>query len=299
MAEKDICVLPCNGLDKSLGVIAREVALKIIEKKPEITLVCPVLLGSGDENYETLLKSSKIILINGCMTRCPTKLVEQRDLKPFKQIIIPDMLKKYKIKPIKGFILNEENKKLVDLIADEVIIDLETIGQLQGELITREFKEQSYFDITVDKYYFTVPKSGYFFNENDCWIKPEGKIALLGITDYLQNAASDILFVDLPDIGRDIEQFDDVGSFESTKTVLQLISPGSGKIISVNKSLEEHPEYLNHDPYEKGWFAEVELRNFEEDVELLMDGPTYFEYMKNKIMKEKEHLDKMRSEENV
>ena len=295
--EREICILPCNGLDKSLGVIAREVALKIIKKKPEIKLICPVLLCNGDENYEAFLKSSKIILINGCMTRCPIKLIEQRDLKPFKQIMIPDMSEQYKIKPPKEFILDEENRKLVDLVAEEIINDLETSKQSE-ELITREFKEQKYFDITVDKYYFTVPKNGYFFNENDCWMKPEGNTALLGITDYLQNAASDILFVDLPEIGREVEQFDDVGSFESTKTVLQLISPGSGKIISVNKSLEEHPEYLNHDPYENGWFAEIELRDIEEDVELLMDGPSYFEYMKTKIMKEKEHLNKIKSEKN-
>ena len=93
----------------------------------------------------------------------------------------------------------------------------------------REFREQEYFNVSIDKYYFTVPKEGYFFNENDCWIKTNRNTALIGISDYLQNAASDIMFVDLPEIGMDVEQFDDVGSFESTKTVLQLISPGSGK----------------------------------------------------------------------
>jgi glycine cleavage system H protein len=94
-------------------------------------------------------------------------------------------------------------------------------------------------------------------------------------------------------------QFDDVGSFESTKTVLQLISPGSGKIIAVNKDLEQHPEYMNQDPYNKGWFVELEFDNFEEDSELLMNGPEYFKYMKQKAIEEKEHLDKMKSEKNV
>lgn len=298
MSEENICLLPCNGLDKSLGVIAREVALRIIEKMPNYKLICPVLLNSEDKTYEELLQNSKIIVINGCMTRCPTKLIEQRRLKPFKQIMIPDMSKKYKIKPSKNLTLDEDNIRLVELIADEIVKDLENIGQNEDKQM-RDFKEQDYFNITVDKYYFTVPKNGYFFNENDCWIKPGGKAALLGITDYLQNAASDILFVDLPEIGRDVEQFDDVGSFESTKTVLQLISPGSGKIIAVNKNLEQHPEYMNQDPYNKGWLVEIELDNFEEDCELLMNGPEYFEYMRNKAIKEKEHLDKMKSEKNV
>ena len=293
-----ICILPCNGLDKSLGVIAREVSIRVIEKKRDVQLICPVLLNSGDKRYENLLQKSKIIIINGCMTRCPTKLIEKRKLKPFKQIMIPEMSKKYKVKPSKDLILDEENIKLAELIADEIITDLNKSDQ-EKDITMREFKKQDYFDITVDKYYFTVPKEGYFFNENDCWIKPEGKTAILGITDYLQNAAADILFVDLPEIGTVVEQFDDVGSFESSKTVLQLISPGSGKIIAVNKSLEQNPEYCNQDPYRKGWFIEIELDDFEEDKELLMNGSEYFGYMKDKILKEKNHLDQIKSEKNV
>jgi len=298
MENREICIIPCNGLDKSLGVIAREVALKIIEKKPEIKLVCPILLNSGDKNYEDMLKTSRILVLNGCMTRCATQLIEERDLKPFKQIMIPDKSKKFKIKPTKGLILDDENKELVFLITDDIIKSLEKSDEDEA-FITRKFKLQDYFDITVDKYYFTVPKNGYFFNENDCWIKPEGKTALMGITDYLQNVASDILFVDLPEIGSEVEQFDDVGSFESSKTVLQLISPGSGRITAVNKNLEKHPEYLNQYPYENGWFAEIELFNFEEDRELLMDEPEYFDYMKNKIIKEKKHINQIKSEKIV
>ncbi|MBY9019258.1 MAG: glycine cleavage system protein H [Candidatus Lokiarchaeota archaeon] len=299
LTKEIICILPCNGLDKSLGVIAREVSLMVIEKMPDVQLICPVLLNNGDKRYEDLIQTSKIIIINGCMTRCPTKLIEKRKLKPFKQIMIPDMSKKHKVKPSKDLILNEDNIKLAELIADEIIIDLNKSDQ-EKNIDIREFQEQEYFDITVDKYYFTVPKKeGYFFNENDCWIKPEGNTALIGITDYLQNAASDILFVDLPELGSEIEQFDDVGSFESSKTVLQLISPGAGRIIAINKSLEQNPEYVNQDPYRKGWFVEIELKNFEEDKELLMNGPEYFDYMKIKIMKEKNHLDQIKSERDV
>ena len=80
---------------------------------------------------------------------------------------------------------------------------------------------------------------------------------------------------------------------------MQLISPGSGKIIAVNKSLEQNPEYCNQDPYRKGWFIEIELDDFEEDKELLMNGSEYFDYMKDKILKEKNHLDQIKSEKNV
>jgi glycine cleavage system H protein len=298
MSENVICILPCNGLDKPMGVITKEVALKVIGKGSNFKLICPVLLNSGDKTYEELLLNSKIIVINGCITRCPLKLIEERKLKPYNQIMISKMCKKYNVKPSKSLILDEENIKLAELIADEIIGSIGKTSKIEERKIA-DVEKQEYFELTVDKYYFTIPKKGYFFNENDCWIKPFGKKALVGITDYLQNAASDILFVDLPKIGETIEQFDDIGSFESNKTVLQLISPGSGKIVSVNKNLEQHPEYLNQDPYNQGWFAELELEGFEEDKTLLMDGQEYFEYMKNKIMKEKDHLDKMKSEKNV
>ncbi|MGV9141989.1 MAG: glycine cleavage system protein GcvH, partial [Promethearchaeota archaeon] len=174
----------------------------------------------------------------------------------------------------------------------EYIIEELQKPEEKEEIQKREFEKIEYFETTVDKYRFRVPKKGYYFNENDCWVKPEGNTALLGITDYLQTNAGDILFVDLPKVGEEIEQFDDVGSFESTKTVLQLISPASGEIISVNRNLEEHPELLNEDPYQKGWFFEVKLKNFEEDKEFLMDCSSYFDYMKNKAEKEKDHVKK-------
>ncbi len=285
-------------MDKSLGVIARSVALKLIENRPEIQLICPVLLNTGDENYENFIISSKVIVIDGCMTRCATKLVEKRDKRPFKRIFIPDMSKKYKIKPRKELMLNEENEKLAEQIMEEISEELGE-DEVEEVLKSREFEILEFFDITVDKYYFKVPKEGYFFNENDCWIKLEGKKALLGISDYLQNAVADILFVEFPEIGSDIEQFDDAGSFESSKTVLQLISPGTGKIIRVNKALENNPELMNQDPYQRGWFIEIELRDFEEDKKLLMNGPDYFEYMKEKIMKEKNDLEQIGIEKDV
>ena len=285
-------------MDKSLGVIARSVALKLIEKRLEIQLICPVLLNTGDEKYENFIKSTKVIVIDGCITRCATKLVEKREKKPFKRIFIPDMSKKYKINPSKEIMLNEENEKLAEQIMEEIS---EELGEVEVKVVlkTREFEILDFFEITVDKYYFKVPKEGYYFNENDCWIKPEGKTALLGISDYLQNAAADILFVEFPEIGSEIEQFDDAGSFESSKTVLQLISPGTGKITRVNKTLENKSELMNQDPYQRGWFIEIELRDFEEDKDLLMNGPDYFEYMKEKIMKEKNHIDQIKSEKIV
>lgn len=288
---ENICILPCNGLDKKLGVITREVAIKLNELEEDIQIVCPTSLYSGDERYEKMVKTSKVIIIDGCMSRCATKLIETKGSEGVSRFMIPDMLKKFKIKPGKGLALNKEGEQLVEKIAEEILQELEK-PKGEKEIKERKFEDIEYFKTTIDKYHFRVPKKGYFFNENDCWVKPEGETALLGITDYLQNSAGDILFVDLPEIGKEIQQFDDVGQFESTKTVLSIISPASGKVISVNKNLNDHPERLNEDAYQKGWFTEIKLKNFNEDKEFLMDGPSYFEYMKNKAEKERNHIDK-------
>ncbi|MEJ2248963.1 MAG: glycine cleavage system protein GcvH [Candidatus Lokiarchaeota archaeon] len=290
MKEK-LCIIPCNGLDKALGIIAREVAIELNEREENIELICPVSLNSGNEKYNEMVKNFPIVVIDGCMTRCASKLLDFKNSQIVFRVLISDMLKKFEIKPGNELRLNNEGKKLIKKIVDFIIMELnkpkEEISKKE-----RKFKEIEYYEIIVDKYRFRVPRSGYLFNENDCWVKPEGNTALLGITDYLQNSAGDVLFVDLPEIGKKLEQFDDIGSFESSKTVLQLISPVSGEIIAINENLYDHPELLNEEAYRKGWFVEVKLKNFDEDKEFLMDCQTYFEYIKNKAEKERELLNK-------
>ena len=107
------------------------------------------------------------------------------------------------------------------------------------------------FEIRVDKWTFRVPRDRAY-NENDCWAKLDGNVATLGITDFLQNMASDIIYVELPDRGTEVEQFDEAGSFEAIKTMLDLISPVSGVVQEVNEALRGQPELVNQDPYGKG-----------------------------------------------
>jgi glycine cleavage system H protein len=148
-----------------------------------------------------------------------------------------------------------------------------------------------HLELKVDKYTFTVPK-GLFYNENDFWARIDGKTATVGITSYLQNHLSDIVFVSLPQIGTKIEQFGEAGSFESVKAALDLISPVSGSIVEVNNELVNSPELANSDPYGKGWFVKIELTDFESDKENLIDAEGYFKIMKKKVEKEHEQLKK-------
>ena len=148
-----------------------------------------------------------------------------------------------------------------------------------------------HLQLKVDKYTFTVLK-GLFYNENDFWARIDGKIATVGITSYLQNHLSDIIFVSLPQIGTKIEQFGEAGSFESVKAVLDVISPVSGSIVEVNEKLVNSPDLANSDPYGKGWFVKIKLTDFESDRENLIDAEGYFEVMKKKVEKEHEQMKK-------
>ena len=146
-------------------------------------------------------------------------------------------------------------------------------------------------EFKLDKWTFKVPKN-LMYNENDCWAKIDGKLATVGITDFLQNVMSDIVFVELPKIGDKIEQFDEAGSLESIKATLDLISPVSGVIEEVNNELSNAPDLANTDPYGKGWFLKVRLTDFESDEENLIGADAYLEVMKKKVEKEQQRLRK-------
>jgi len=110
-----------------------------------------------------------------------------------------------------------------------------------------------------------------------------GNRARVGVTDFVQQNLSDILYFTPPDIGAEIDQFGEVGDIESSKSVFELISPVSGKVVSINETLVQKPELLNENPYELGWVAELELTDFESDKELLIGFEKYFEIMKKKV----------------
>lgn len=154
-------------------------------------------------------------------------------------------------------------------------------------------KNEDSYQLRVLKWTFRVPKD-LLYNENDCWTRIEGHRARVGITDFLQSMATDIIFVEFRDVGTEIEQLDEVASFESTKTVLDLISPVSGVIVEVNEKLSERPELVNQDPYEEGWFAVLKLKNFESDRDNLLDATRYFEVLKRKVEAERKKLGKRR-----
>jgi glycine cleavage system H protein len=142
------------------------------------------------------------------------------------------------------------------------------------------------FEWKVDKWTFRVPRDR-FYNENDCWVKLKGSRGTVGITDFLQNMASDIIYVELPELGTVVEQFDEAGSFEAVKIMLDLISPVNGVVKEVNEELREKPELANQDPYERGWFVKIAVADFDVDRENLLDAAGYFQVLKRKVEAER------------
>ena len=91
------------------------------------------------------------------------------------------------------------------------------------------------------------------------WVKVEGNRATVGITDHAQSELTDIVFVDLPAVGKTVESGKVVLSLESVKTVSDVYAPGAGRVVEVNGELKAHPELVNQDPYGKGWLFRLEL----------------------------------------
>ena len=106
------------------------------------------------------------------------------------------------------------------------------------------------------------------------WVRVEGNIAVIGITDFAQSELGDIVFVDIQTEGEELNAGDTFGAIEAVKTVADALMPVSGKVIEVNADLEGAPESVNSDPYGAGWMIKVEMSNPSE-VDNLMDAAAY------------------------
>jgi glycine cleavage system H protein len=110
------------------------------------------------------------------------------------------------------------------------------------------------------------------------YVHVEGDVGTIGITDYAQKELGDVVFVELPQVGTQLDATDELGSIESVKAVSELFSPVSGEVIEVNESLSDKPELVNTDPYGDGWMVRVRLSSPEEADEL-MSAEEYEEYV--------------------
>lgn len=106
------------------------------------------------------------------------------------------------------------------------------------------------------------------------WVRVDGSRGTVGITSFAADELGDIVFVELPEVGATLKQFDTFGVVESVKAVSDLYAPVSGEVVEVNEALRETPELLNSDPFGDGWLARVELADTSE-LDGLMDAEAY------------------------
>lgn len=122
-----------------------------------------------------------------------------------------------------------------------------------------------------------VPE-GLRFNKEHEWVALDGDVATIGISEYAQRQLGDVTFVELPEVGKEIEQMGVLGCVESVKAASDYFAPVSGSIIEVNGKLEEHPELVNQDPYGGGWICKLKLKDAGE-LDELMEVAQYREYV--------------------
>ena len=115
---------------------------------------------------------------------------------------------------------------------------------------------------------------GLRYTEEHEWVKLDGNVATVGITDFAQSELGDIVYLEIDTLDSEINSNDVFGTVEAVKTVSDLFMPVNGKVIEVNSSLEDNPEVVNDDPYGDGWIIKIEVSN-PSDIDALMNSEEY------------------------
>ena len=123
-----------------------------------------------------------------------------------------------------------------------------------------------------------IPDDLHYSKDHE-WVRVEGNVAVVGITDYAQDSLGDVVYVELPKVGDTFAANESFGSVESVKAVSEVFCPISGDIAAVNESLNDTPEKVNEDPYGEGWLIKIEISDPKE-LEELMSSKDYAAYIK-------------------
>ena len=123
-----------------------------------------------------------------------------------------------------------------------------------------------------------IPEDLHYSKDHE-WVRVEGNVAVVGITDYAQDSLGDVVYVELPKPGDEFAANESFGSVESVKAVSEVFSPVSGKVVGANETLADEPEKVNQDPYGEGWMIRVEMSNPGE-VDSLLTAAEYEDFTK-------------------
>ena len=129
----------------------------------------------------------------------------------------------------------------------------------------------------------TTPEDSRYATSHE-YIHVEGDIGTIGITDYAQKELGDVVFVELPPVGTEVEMGDEMGSIESVKAVSEVFAPVGGTVVEINELLADKPELMNTDPYGDGWMVRVRL-SAPDEVNELMNAADYEDYVESESAK--------------
>ena len=118
----------------------------------------------------------------------------------------------------------------------------------------------------------------FYYSKDHEWIKVEGEKATVGITDFAQKQLGDVVYVELPKIGAQLEFHQPLGVIESVKAVSDVYSPVSGEVIEANQELNNSPELVNEDPHGKGWIVRLKIKD-ESELQKLMSADEYEKFL--------------------
>jgi glycine cleavage system H protein len=123
-----------------------------------------------------------------------------------------------------------------------------------------------------------IPDDLHYSKDHE-WVRVEGNIAVVGITDYAQDSLGDVVYIELPKVGDEFAANESFGSVESVKAVSEVFSPVSGEVVGINETLNDEPEKVNQDPYGQGWMIRVQISNPGE-VDSLLTAAEYEDFTK-------------------
>jgi glycine cleavage system H protein len=123
-----------------------------------------------------------------------------------------------------------------------------------------------------------IPDDLHYSKDHE-WVRVDGNIAIVGITDYAQDSLGDVVYVELPKVGDDFAANESFGSVESVKAVSEVFSPVSGEVVGTNETLADTPEKVNQDPYGDGWMIRVQMSNPGE-VDSMLTAAEYEDFTK-------------------
>jgi glycine cleavage system H protein len=118
-----------------------------------------------------------------------------------------------------------------------------------------------------------IPEDLHYSTDHE-WVRRDGDVVTIGITDYAQDALGDVVFVEPPDVGTEVAVGDSVTEVESTKSVSDIYAPVSGELVGANDALDDQPELLNNDPYGEGWICSIRMSDSTQ-LDGLLDATAY------------------------